>query len=52
MELYCDYSATTPILPEVLVTMMPYLIGAVLIFAAVTIANIVYNFTSSFTQGA
>lgn len=33
-------------------TMMPYLIGAVLIFAAVTIANIVYNFTSSFTQGA
>lgn len=27
MELYCDYSATTPILPEVLVTMMPYLIG-------------------------
>ena len=27
MELYCDYSATTPILPEVLVTMMPYLIN-------------------------
>ena len=26
MELYCDYSATTPILPEVLVSMMPYLI--------------------------
>lgn len=27
MEFYCDYSATTPILPEVLVTMMPYLIN-------------------------
>ena len=27
MELYCDYSATTPILPEVLVAMMPYLIN-------------------------
>lgn len=26
MELYCDYSATTPILPEALVSMMPYLI--------------------------
>lgn len=26
MELYCDCSATTPILPEVLVSMMPYLI--------------------------
>ena len=26
MELYCDYSATTPILPEVLVAMMPYFI--------------------------
>lgn len=26
MELYCDYSATTPILPEVLISMMPYLI--------------------------
>lgn len=26
MELYCDYSATTPMLPEVLVSMMPYLI--------------------------
>lgn len=26
MELYCDYSATTPILPEVLASMMPYLI--------------------------
>lgn len=26
MELYCDYSATTPILSEVLVSMMPYLI--------------------------
>lgn len=31
-------------------TMIPYLIGAVLIFAAVTIANIVYNFTTSFNQ--
>lgn len=28
-------------------TMMPYLIGALLIFAAVTIANMVYNFTST-----
>lgn len=27
MKLYCDYSATTPILPEVLVTMMPYFIN-------------------------
>ena len=26
MELYCDYSATTPVLPEVLVAMMPYFI--------------------------
>ena len=26
MELYCDCSATTPILPEVLISMMPYLI--------------------------
>lgn len=26
MELYCDYSATTPVLPEALVSMMPYLI--------------------------
>lgn len=28
-------------------TMMPYLVGALLIFAAVTIANMVYNFTST-----
>ena len=28
-------------------TMMPYLIGAVLIFASVTIANMVYTFASS-----
>lgn len=28
-------------------TMMPYLIGAVLIFASVTIANMVYRFASS-----
>ncbi len=28
-------------------TMMPYLIGAVLIFASVTIANMVYQFASS-----
>lgn len=28
-------------------TMMPYIIGALLIFAAVTIANMVYNFTST-----
>lgn len=28
-------------------TMMPYLIGAVLIFASVTIANMVYKFASS-----
>lgn len=26
-ELYCDYSATTPVLPEVLVEMMPYLMN-------------------------
>lgn len=26
-ELYCDYSATTPILPEVLVEMMPYFLN-------------------------
>lgn len=26
MKLYCDYSATTPILPEALVAMMPYFI--------------------------
>lgn len=26
MQLYCDYSATTPVLPEVLVAMMPYFI--------------------------
>lgn len=26
MELYCDYSATTPVLPEVLTAMMPYFI--------------------------
>lgn len=28
-------------------TMMPYLIGAILIFASVTIANMVYTFASS-----
>lgn len=26
-ELYCDYSATTPVLPEVLVEMMPYFLN-------------------------
>ena len=26
-ELYCDYSATTPVLPEVLVEMMQYFLG-------------------------
>lgn len=28
-------------------TMMPYLIGALLIFAAVTIANVIFNFVNS-----
>lgn len=31
-------------------TMIPYVIGAILIFAASTIANIVYNFVSNFNK--
>lgn len=27
MKLYCDYSATTPVLPEVLTTMLPYFLN-------------------------